>query len=66
MRGIASELSAKIGSEKSSAFTNYIIQNEEAIREWQELNFYFAQRINLVIRSDELDESRLSQRVRRI
>lgn len=61
VRGITSELSAEIGSEEPSAFTNHIVEDEESIGERQEFDFSFTQRINLMICSDELDKSWLCQ-----
>ena len=66
MSGIASELRTEIGSEKASALSNYIVENEKSIGERQKFYFGATKGINLVIRRDESNESWFGKRVCRV
>ena len=66
MSRIASELRTEIGSKKASALANYIVENEKSIGERQEFDLGATKGINLVIRSDESNESWLGKRVGRV
>ena len=63
MSRIASELRTEIGSKKASALANYIVENEKSIGERQEFDLGSTERINLVIRRDESNESWFGKRV---